>query len=116
MNKPTPTTITITECGAVADMTRESRFIIDPVCHEPAGHSGTHVCTTSYGRSGFHYTTARPLAVATDWDITTTHGIECQACNHAAGRAVDIAKVTGSSSATVDDGVHIAVVTRAVAS
>lgn len=48
------------ECGAIADPRRESRWITDPVCHQPAGHSGTHVCTGQRGeREGFIFTTPR---------------------------------------------------------
>lgn len=43
------------ECGRYADPHRE-RPLRDPVCHEPEGHSGTHVGIGLDGeRTGFYY-------------------------------------------------------------
>lgn len=58
------------ECGAVADLKRESKWITDPVCHLPAGHSGTHVCIEQRGeRAGFIYTATPKVAEVARLDV-----------------------------------------------
>jgi hypothetical protein len=54
MNEPTP-------CGVVANPRIYGATFTDPVCHEAAGHSGTHVglhrdgTRTGFTRTGYTY-------------------------------------------------------------
>jgi hypothetical protein len=54
------------ECGKIADPKRESKWIIDPICHREAGHTGCCVITEKSGIAGVHYTTKRATAMA-EW-------------------------------------------------
>lgn len=48
------------DCNATADPTRYGQTFIDPVCHEPHGHTGTHIGLHRDGtRTGFHYVTRK---------------------------------------------------------
>jgi len=54
------------ECGRIAEPRRESRWIIDPVCHREPNHTGCCVVTDHSGLAGVFYTTRRATALS-EW-------------------------------------------------
>lgn len=73
-NQRTPTTTTPThECGALANPRHYGETFSDPICHQPIGHTGCHIGTSTDGtRTGFHY--ASPAAPQPIKQTVKAHG------------------------------------------
>ena len=97
-------------CGATASRQHYGETFLDPVCHEPAGHGGTHVGVHRDGtQTGFHYAAPRGTS-ATEW--AREHGTHYRGTVAAdnyepAPRTVVIVNCYFYSTETVTDGLII---------